>query len=95
MSGNIQRPGLIELPGMKGTIRIRYDLTTGVVDLDAKGMAYPQLLQVLLAAAGGALNEWTRKQAGIIQPKRQEIQEGKSTDGSEETGHQENDDHDR
>jgi len=95
VSGNIQPPGgLIELPGLKGTIQIRYDLTKGIVDVDARGMAYAQLVQLLLAAVQGAVTSWAMQEAGIIRPKKEarEAREEGSTDGSEKASDTKNDD---
>ena len=80
MSGN-QPPGLIELPGMKGTIQIHYDLTRGMVQLEARNVAHAHVLQILLVAAQGTVGEWAALDAGIIRPKQQE---GPTTDGNEE-----------
>lgn len=70
-------PGLIELPGMKGEIRIRYDLTTGRIELKAKQVSYANLGQMLIAALGQTVTMWANEEARIIRPK------GKA-DGDEE-----------
>lgn len=72
-------PGLIELPGMKGTIHIHYDITRGNVSLDAREIAIPNLVQILILALQGAVGEWTQIDAGIVGRK------GNTTDGNKET----------
>lgn len=76
--------GLIELPGMKGTIEIHYDLTRGMVNLEAKNVAHAHVLLVLLAAAQGCVNDWATIDTGIIRPK------GTTSDGSEKKDDNEN-----
>ena len=87
MIGN-QPPGLIELPGMKGTIQIHYDLTRGMVQLEAQNVAHAHVLQMLLIAAQGTVGEWAALDAGIIRPKQQ--QEGPTTDDEEKNDDQNN-----
>jgi len=90
MSGTIQPPGgLLELPGTKGTIQIHYDLTRGIVQLEARNVAHAHVLQMLLIAAQGTVGEWAALDAGIIRPKQQQ-QEGPTTDGNEEKNDDQN-----
>lgn len=68
----IQPPGgLLELPGMKGTIQIHYDLRTGAVELKtgAHPIPYPALVQMLLTLAQGVVSNWQQAEAGIVRPK--------------------------
>lgn len=62
-------PGLIELPGMRGSITIHYDLAQGAVALEAKGLDLHHVVQLLLQAAQGAVGEIARINAGIIRQK--------------------------
>lgn len=81
-------PGLIELPGMKGEIRIPYDLTRGTVDIRTDGLPIGQCLQLLLVAAQAVTNQWQQLDAGIIRPK------GQSDDGDKEASDPQNDNDD-
>lgn len=86
---SIQPPGLIELPGMKGSIEIQFDLTKGNVNLVAGGLALPTIVQVLLMAVQGAVAQWAQIDAGII---RAGSLGGSSDGGGKETSKKENDD---
>jgi len=66
---DIQPPGgLLELPGMKGTIAIRYDLTRGDVQVDFGGCDLRIAIELLLSAAKGAVGEWRKIDERIIRP---------------------------
>lgn len=81
MSAPILPPGgLLEIPGLKGTIQIHYDLARGDVQLQtgAHPIPFGQLVQLLLVAAQGVVNQWQQAEAGIIRPK------GNPTDGTQE-----------
>jgi hypothetical protein len=68
----VRPPGLIELPGMKGEIRIEYDLTTSRIELQAQAISYANLGQVLIAALSQAIAMWAQEEARIIRPKGQD-----------------------
>lgn len=82
-------PGLIELPGMKGTIQIHYDLTRGDVGIEPGPIALPNLVQILILAVQATVGQWAQIDAGIVGRK------GNATDGHEEKTSQENDDDDK
>jgi hypothetical protein len=86
MSGIVKpgEAGVVELPGMKGTIQIHYDLTRGMVELEARNVAHAHVLQILLVAAQATVSEWAAIDAGIIRPK------GQTTDGNQEKNDDEN-----
>jgi hypothetical protein len=81
--------GLIETPGLKGEIRIPYDMTRGIVNVYTNNLPYPQIVQLLLAATAATVNQWIQAEAGIIRPK------GTTDDGSQETSDPKNDDDNR
>jgi len=64
---SIQPPGgILELPGMKGKISIRYDLTRGDVQVDFGGCDLRHAVQILLMAAQGAVAEWMKIDSKLI-----------------------------
>lgn len=77
----------LELPGLRGEVRIPYDLTTGTVSVEARALAYPQLVQLLLAATAATVNEWIQQDARLIKPKPKG-----ADDGSEKGNPTNNDD---
>ena len=86
---SIQPPGLIELPGMRGSIEIHFDMTKGDVRLDARGLALPTIVQILLMAVQGVVAQWAQVDARIIRTGSP----GESN-GGEESSIEENDDDD-
>lgn len=83
--------GLIELPGMKGEIRLSYDMTRGTLDVSAGALAVPQLAQLLIAAAAATVQQWAQADAGIIRPK---TETEARNDGEQEKSSDAKNDHD-
>lgn len=86
-------PGLIELPGMKGTLQIHYDLAKGAVHVDGS-LSHTQAIQILLVAAQGVARELARLEAGIIRTRTEEPKGNEDHGEDEKSTGEENDDDD-